>query len=360
MKHGCRIEIWHKRTVWTALVMLIASFFIFPGCALLPKEEKPLPPPLIKPVKVEYTTVDVKKQTLTEKIQGGAAFIYEKRSTILSKGTGNRLKALYIKLGNKVKVGDLIAEMDNDGILEEINYAKAELKKAEIRLTIAKEENAARNAEPSETKLALDRANAELEIQEIDVQIMKEKLESINKKYKNTRLISTAGGDVTYVLNAKEGDVIDPYTAVAEIADPSKLILDWQYTDDVNRLRISNGMQVTVDIAGDRYKGSVVATPSDFQEKDRVKYQNTIRIKVENLPVKVRAGDLATVFITLQERKDVLVVPANAVRVRSAVKYVLILKDGIKKEQEVELGLLTNNEVEVIKGLKIGDKVILR
>lgn len=226
MKHGCRIEIWHKRTVWAALVMLTASFFIFPGCALLPKEEKPLPPPLIKPVKVEYTTVDVKKQTLTEKIQGGAAFIYEKRSMILSKGTGNRLKALYIKLGNKVKVGDLIAEMDNDGILEEINYAKAELKKAEIRLTIAKEENAARNAEPSETKLALDRANAELEIQEIDVQIMKEKLESINKKYKNTRLISTAGGDVTYVLNAKEGDVIDPYTAVAEIADPSKLILD--------------------------------------------------------------------------------------------------------------------------------------
>lgn len=118
MKHGCRIEIWHKRTVWTALVMLIASFFIFPGCALLPKEETPLPPPLIKPVKVEYTTVDVKKQTLAEKIQGGAAFIYEKRSTILSKGTGNRLKALYIKLGNKVKVGDLIAEMDNDGILE--------------------------------------------------------------------------------------------------------------------------------------------------------------------------------------------------------------------------------------------------
>ncbi len=38
--------------------------------------------------------------------------------------------------------------------------------------------------------------------------------------------------------------------------------------------------------------------------------------------------------------------------------FVQVLENGIRKECDVELGIKTDTEVEIVKGLNVGDKII--
>ena len=55
----------------------------------------------------------------------------------------------------------------------------------------------------------------------------------------------------------------------------------------------------------------------------------------------------------------VFVVPQKAVKKLDGRNYVNLLVDGVKIEQDVELGIEDNDNVEILSGLSGGEEIIL-
>jgi multidrug efflux pump subunit AcrA (membrane-fusion protein) len=67
---------------------------------------------------------------------------------------------------------------------------------------------------------------------------------------------------------------------------------------------------------------------------------------------------LGRLTLILREKKDVLLLPNAAIRAFGGRRYVQITANGRKREIDIEIGIITQTETEIVKGLKEGDRVI--
>lgn len=63
--------------------------------------------------------------------------------------------------------------------------------------------------------------------------------------------------------------------------------------------------------------------------------------------------------LTCYSRLDTVIVPQKAVKKLDGRNYVNLLVDGVKIEQDVELGIEDNDNVEILSGLSGGEEIIL-
>ena len=85
-----------------------------------------------------------------------------------------------------------------------------------------------------------------------------------------------------------------------------------------------------------------------------------VQIRVEGLSPEVTPGRTGVASLVLSRREDVLVVPRRAVQRYSSRRYVNVLVNGVRVERDVEVGLESQTESEIVAGLAEGDEVVLR
>ena len=320
------------------LSLLTFLLFSLTGCYLFPKEEEVLAPPLIEPPEITYDTTAVKRGTVEKKITGSGSFVSISQSNLFFKSRGGRLKAIYVKLGDEVKEGDIIAELDTGDLENQIKQQEINLKKARIRYNQVK----AQGGDEYSRQLAW-----------YDVELASLQLENLEKQLEEAVLRSDTAGTVVYVNNnVQEGDYVNTYQTLVRIADPKQLQL--QYSGS-NNSDFKLGQEVNVKIKDKVFSGEVVMTPANVPVDAPDSMKNIIRIAVEGLPAEVEMGDSAQIELILDKRENVIVLPRNLVRNYMGRKYVLVLEDGLKKERDVEIGLETATEVEIVKGLEEGE-----
>jgi len=103
----------------------------------------------------------------------------------------------------------------------------------------------------------------------------------------------------------------------------------------------------------------VVMTPRTAPEGMSDEQRNHTRVMVEGL-TGAKLGDSARVTMVLRRNEDVVVLPKNLLRNFLGRKYVQVLVDGLPMERDVEVGMETNSQVEIVAGLDVGDMVIDR
>jgi hypothetical protein len=104
----------------------------------------------------------------------------------------------------------------------------------------------------------------------------------------------------------------------------------------------------------------VTLTPSSVPFDQREEFSDTVQIRVDGLPADVPAGRAAVVTLIRQRREDVLVVPKRAVQRYGNRRYVHVLVNGVRVERDVEVGLESQTETEIVAGLAEGDEIVLR
>lgn len=326
--------------VFVMMGLLIASLS---GCYLFPKEEEVLAPPLIEPPEITYETMDVKRGTIEKKITSSGTFVSTEQSNMFFKHRGGRLKAVHVKVGDYVEKGDLLAELESADLENQIKQQKIHLKKAETRLNQVK----ANSGDKYERSMA-----------QYDVELAKLGLENLQRELDECKLTAHMAGNVVYIdYNANLGDYINAYQPLARIADPTKLQLQ---ISGSNTSDFKLGMEADVMVQKKTYPGEVVMTPADVPLDTPENLRDMVRLNVEGLPEDVKLGDNAQVSLILDRREDVIVVPRNLVRNYMGRKYVLVFENGLKNERDVEIGLETPTETEIMKGLEEGELVIIR
>ncbi|MFN2412738.1 MAG: efflux RND transporter periplasmic adaptor subunit [Pyrinomonadaceae bacterium] len=83
----------------------------------------------------------------------------------------------------------------------------------------------------------------------------------------------------------------------------------------------------------------------------------TVEAEIQNVDGLLKPGQFATVRITQSKPDSAVMVPVAAVKTAGDTNSVFVIKDGIAREQFVQLGLLENDYIQVKSGVVEGDPV---
>lgn len=325
--------------------------FLLSGCYLMPKEERILAPPLVEAPEIEYDTIEASKGSIVNSIRKTGSFVAVEQISVHYKNLSGRIASLNVKNGDLVKEGDILATLETDDLEYRIKKQELSLQKSELAYERIK------SLHESEGN-----KEYELEIAKIDLEIAKIDLEKLKNDLEKTILYAPITGAIVYIYsNIGPGIYVSPYQNLMTIADLSILHLEYSGS---NLSDFKTGMEVDVEYRSDNktktYKGEIVLTPVDIPLDSPDNQKNLLRVNVPELVGKVKRGESAKIILILQKAENVIVIPKQAVRNYMNRKYVQVLEAGIKKERDIEIGIETATQSEIVKGLEVGDLIIMR
>ncbi|MFC4812308.1 efflux RND transporter periplasmic adaptor subunit [Paenibacillus sp. GCM10023250] len=328
-----------------AVFMFAAS--LMSGCSLLPAQQTTLQPPLIKPAEEKVDAVDVKKGTI-EKYFSGTAVVASSHTVPLYYKESGRLKALLVSQGDVVKAGQLIAELDRGDLDLRVQLQKLNLERARIALNAARRDGA---------------TGTDLRLKEIDVEREQLTLDSMLGQLESAKLVAPIAGVIAYADAKSSGDGINGYTPLVTIADPMQTQLVYAAEDPKVISGIEREMPVEVTADGKKMTGKVLQGPLDAPltgNKD-VDERNTkmLYVGLSDKSAKLELGKSVDIRIGLEKKTGVIVIPRSGLRTYLGRTYVQVAEGDRRKEVDVQPGLMTQTDVEIVKGLDEGMKVIL-
>jgi macrolide-specific efflux system membrane fusion protein len=179
--------------------------------------------------------------------------------------------------------------------------------------------------------------------------------------YKATPLLSPQSGQIVY-LPTVTGQVVSLSDTLMVMSN--HLIVNTQVDEtDLAQVKMNQDVVVTLDA----YPGQ----PIDAKVR-RISYQSTLvnnvtTYQVDVWPNKVpsfmRSGMTANVVFKVSEKNDVLLIPSEAVQQRDGQSTVLVAAPtptDKPKNQPIQTGITDGKQIEVVSGLKEGDRVMVR
>lgn len=315
-------------------------------------------------------------------------------SSLVSVGAevSGRIKTLNVALGDDVKAGDVIAEIDSLNQENAVKAAQASLANTQAQKTI-------QAANLAQAKTALERAEklnpqklisdadlqaaqlavqtAEGQLQAIDAQIQQAEInvEAAQLNLDRTKIVAPSDGTVVAV-SVEVGQSVNANNTsptIVKLANLDKMVVKAEISEaDVPR--VEPGQQVYFTILGDPdtridatlravepAPDSIASDDTSSSSSSTAVYYNGL-FDVDNPGHKLRISMTAQVTIVLQSADDVLTVPASVLtRKGPDGSYMLPVWDQQKEAIEptkVTIGLNNNVTAEVLSGLQEGDLVV--
>lgn len=348
----------------TAGALAIAALTVaLAGCSLLPNEpeEEDLsmiqPPQISKKPEYEVTT-----KTLETKVQSSGKIMSTQEKTLYftSKNLdGKFLKKLYIQIGQQVKAGDPIAELDVEDMKKSLRTQELAFRKAELDM--------------KQTLRQKDEMDPiDFEQKQIDFEEQRQAIEDLKQDIADAVLTAPYSGTIVS-LSVQEGASVKAYDPICIIADPSKLIVAATSFSKDDLSKIAVGMEAVVDInSAGTVKGKVKSLPSEQASSDGNNGQGNgnsgpkierpeqyLLVDVPNLPKTVTRGTPLTVSVIVNRKENAVVIPLSTLHTIGARTYVQVVDpDGTKREVDIEVGQQTSTDAEVLAGLTPGQKVV--
>lgn len=339
--------------------------------------------------------------------------------------TGSRatglIKQMYVRVGDRVKQGDLIAEIDDREQQASLAEADATLRKAKaeftkvdtvypLQINEARAQLKATQAEREYLQISLNRKD-ELVKQQIDSQdslddarqkfnvsanTQKAKeatlkrlqteytqerrkareavtaaeaaLKSMQVRITYTTIYAPIDGVVSQVT-AQTGETVVAGFEVANlitILDPTRLEM-WIYVDetDVGQIRPGMAVEFRVDAYPNQtFTGTVDQIYPEPEIKDNiVYYQALVRLNPDTAS-ELRPEMTTQCTVIVQQKDDVLALPNDALKWVDGEQFVFVKNpDGTIRRTTPKLGLIGQTSSELLEGLKEGDmlatKIIL-
>ncbi len=336
------LETRHRFDFLMPILLVIIMVAIATSCSLLPVEEEELAPPLMQPAKIEYKTEPAARGDLVQQLRLSGTLVPEAQESLSFAGQGGRLKEKYVRMGQLVKEGDLIAELETGDLDYEIAMQEIELEKTQLSLSQIRAAGADR--------YAVKRAQLELQQQEM-------RLTRLQKQLAAAQVLAPFDGEITYIISTSIGEYIPALQIIAKVADVSQLVL---VTTSDKSSELPIGAEVSLEFQKNEYRGEIVANPSSlFNDPDERLRKAAIIELPDGLPDKATMGSDFRITYVQDSREDVIILPRKQINLMSGRRYVNVLVDGIRTEQDVEIGLMTDTEAEIVKGLDEGDMVIV-
>ena len=177
--------------------------------------------------------------------------------------------------------------------------------------------------------------------------------ETIGFEYEEGYIKSPISGNIGKIL-VDVGSMITPQTPVAIVVEFSKIKVAFNVSEvDVECISKKNKVQIGIDAMPDQLFNGTISEISPVIDP----MTRTVGVKavVNNSKKTLKPGMTARIILNLGERNDVLVIPKEAL----LDDYLFVVKDSTAQRRDVVVGLIGDNNVEIIKGVEEGEKVVV-
>lgn len=309
--------------------------------------------------KVSFTTV--KRGSLVNKISASGVVKSEKEVNLKFQTSG-RLAWVGVQEEDFVGKWQTIAQLDTRELQKKFEKALRDYSKERWDFEQEREEqgvttnNLDKYTLTNEVKRILEKNQFDLEKAVLDVE-----LADIALKY--ATLVTPISGVVTRVDTPVAGVNITPATAVFTVADPNKVIFEAN-VDEIDIGKIKEGQEVILSLDAypeEEIKSRIIRV--GFQSKTTKGGGTVFPVKIklpENKNLKFKLGMNGDVEIIVEKKENILLVPASAIMKRGEKKLVWVVEKGKAKKRRVKVGMETDEKVEILEGLKEGERIIAK
>lgn len=384
---------------WKAV---IAGVLFLGAAAITAGGLKERPPPT-----VEVQMSKARKGTITRTITG-AGKVQAATTVKISSNLSGDLLELAVKEGDRVTKGQVLGKIDRRRYEASVNQARASANAAKAEVQVAEVEAQRAAAEHGRVQGLVDKglaSTAELETAKANKDSADARVAAARQRFEQAAAsYDAAASDLskTTLVSPIDGNVIEMSREVGERVRGSDFSEDVVMTiaalnamevkievgeHEVVHLKAGQSAEVSVDaLEGETFQGSVV----EIAQKALIKNPGTeaevttfpVTVALESRPPGVMPGMSSEVRISSETHNDAVLVPIQAVTVRSekmlpdykppvegaltakrkteSLAKVVFVVDADNKAQmrRVRTGIASETELEILEGLVEGDKIV--
>ncbi|EMS7183515.1 efflux RND transporter periplasmic adaptor subunit [Campylobacter lari] len=342
-----------------------------------------------------YLTYEVKKQDITQSIEA-IGEVYAKTQVDVGAQVSGQITKLYVKLGDHVNEGDLIAQIDKDKQQNDLDITKAQLESAKanleskkIALDIAtkqyqreqklynKKATSLENLENLKNTFYALRANvADLKAQTTQLEIS---LKNAQKDLAYTTITAPSKGEIINVA-VEEGQTVNANQntpSIVRLADLSEMEIRMQIAEaDINKISVGKKVKFSILNEPDKKYEATISSidPANTTISDATSNTNLnsnsststsavyyyARVFAKNDNNVLRIGMSTENEIAIKTENNTLVIPTLAIKSDVSGYYVEILKaNNISVKTPVKLGIKDSLNTQILDGINEGDLVII-
>ena len=352
----------------------------------------------VKEEEVEFITKKAKKGSFSKKVDATGEIFATELIDVGAQVSG-QIKKLYVKLGDQVKKGDMIASIDSstqqnsiDNKEAQLAIYKAQLESAKVALNIAKtqfdRENAlftknATSKQEFESAKNTYSANS-AKIKELEAQIKQTNIELSTAKINLGYTKITAPRDGTVVsVQVEEGQTVNANQTtptIVNIADLSHVKMKMQIAEgDITKIKVGTPVEYSIlseptkkfqttvssidpglTTLSDGSYGSSSSSKSSYSSSSSSSsavyyYAQSI---VDNKDGILRIGMTTQNELLIANVEGAIIVPSIGIKKDENGTFVYLLKDGKPVKTAVKTGIKDNLDTQIISGINEGDEII--
>lgn len=368
-----------KVTKWGIGLLAVAALAAGMWWWLKPKNE------------INYLTEPVVRTSIAQTVSATGEISAAQLVDVGAQASG-QIKKLHVTLGQQVKKGDLIAEIDSTSQLNNLNTNKAKLDTYQAQLVSA--EIALRSADKKykrEQALWQEDATSReaLEDAQDAFAAAKASVAELKSSIRQTQIaINTAEADLGYTritapmdgtvvaIPVEEGQTVNANQTtptIVQVADLSTMLNKMQIAEgDVNKVKAGMKLSFTTLSQPDNVREATLesidpglttmsqgsyTTSTDTTDSAIYYYARSLVPNEDNV---LHIGMTTENTIIINQAEKVLAVPKLAVKQRGGKQYVRVLGENNQpQEKEITTGLSDNMNTEVKSGLGEGENVII-
>ncbi|MBI2428949.1 MAG: efflux RND transporter periplasmic adaptor subunit [Ignavibacteriales bacterium] len=298
----------------------------------------------IQPVNI--TVQEIKPSSMIDGIQvAGTVKAFE--DVMMSPEEGGVVKEWVKKKGDRVRKGDLIVTLKDEVIKAGYDAAEAQYRIAQLNVEKQRsvyEQQGISELQYKNMQYGRDAAKANADL--------------MKARWERTQLRSPIDGVVdNTVPNA--GEMAAPGMPIARVVNTSTIKIQAEISElHSGAIVVGTPVSVTFDAVPDvELNGKVSFVGSTVSAANRTML---IEIILPNPNGKIKPEMVAKVNLVRRKKSDAILVSENIIQLVDRDRYVVYVdNNGMAEERRVTLGGRQGNLVEVVSGLKIGERLIV-
>lgn len=353
-----------KKFIGFSVIGLIGFIFIGTAVFLYNKSQAK---PVVYESEAVFNTNIVKKTVAVGKV-------IPRREVEIKSQVSGVVEKLYVVAGQRVKKGEIIAKITLAPNMVMLNQAESQLQQAKLNFDNATsefhrqqklfEQKLISQSEYNKFLLQYDLQREAVTAAENNLLLMKQG--ATKKSDKVSNMIPATVDGMVLDLPYKEGAFIvetssfGSGTSVATLADMSDMIFEGM-VDESEVGKIREGMELLLDVGA--LEGEPFSAKLEYISPKGVTDQGTIKFQIRaavtlNERLFLRANYSANADIVLDKRDNVLAINEANLIVEDKGHFVEIeTAPQTFEKRQVKTGLSDGINIEIVEGLKAGDKV---
>ena len=363
-----------SKNIWIITLLCIMMVAVSSGCGskeqqddylIVQNDEEP----------IAYSLATVVEGDVQKTVRVRCTYLQTKDEEVSFPISGKRVEKVYVKVGDTVEKGQLLAELSGGSVQDDIDRLEYQINRNNILL----------EQTLSNKQFDIDIRNQAFELwsdkQWRDIESLRKDLEQIEKNYrytiedyedaialdqkelsrlkadqKNSNLYAGMSGTISSIIDYLEGSTSTKDKTVMKIIDSSECLFSAQDMSYAEYFK--DGVGANLNISSGTGVGDYIVYPYQIDKWTDAMF---FSLSEDDDQSAIEVGTDGMIRMVLEHKENVLTIPLKAVHRADGNAYVYVQGEtGVREVKWITTGIYGDDTVEVIDGLSEGDTVIVK